>query len=135
MPNFFPAGSAALSTPAPVLPKARRRARQDWGAYLYLAPAFSLALLFSFFSMGVSFWTSLHDWDPFVGAGRFVGLENYRRVLFDADSSFWVALRNTSAYVAMVLVGMLATALPLALLSRRARYLQGFFRTVYFLPS
>src|SRR5437867_585272 len=107
----------------------------DWAGYLYVAPALGLALLFSLFSMGVSFWTSLHDWDPFAGAGRFVGLENYRRVLFDAGTPFWVALRNTTAYVAMVLVGMLLTALPLALLCRKARYLQGLFRTVYFLPS
>ena len=120
------------------MPAARpsaRRPRQDWAGYLYVAPALSLALLFSFFSMGVSFWTSLHDWDPFAGAGRFVGLANYRRVLFAPDTVFWTALRNTTVYVAMVLVGTLGTALPLALLCRKARYLQGLFRTLYFLPS
>jgi ABC-type sugar transport system permease subunit len=109
--------------------------RIDWAAYLYIAPAFGLALLFSFFSMGVSFWTSLHEWDPFTGGGRYVGLDNYRRVLTGVDSVFWLALRNTSLYVVMVLVGMLATSLPLALLCRKARYLQGLFRTLYFLPS
>lgn len=113
----------------------RKRPRNDWTAYLYIAPAFGLALLFSFFSMGVSFWTSLHDWDPFAGAGRFVGLANYRRVLFGEDSVFWLALRNTSLYVLMVLAGLLATSLPLAMLCRKARYLQGLFRTLYFLPS
>ena len=112
-----------------------RRARIDWVAYLYIAPAFGLALLFSFFSMGVSFWTSLHNWDPFVGGGKFVGLDNYRRVLWGVDSVFWLALRNTTVYVVMVLVGMLATSLPLALLCRKARTLQGLFRTLYFLPS
>src|SRR5205823_3732046 len=45
------------------------------------------------------------------------------------------ALRNTTAYVGMALVGMLGTALPLALLCRKARYLQGLFRTLYFIPS
>jgi ABC-type polysaccharide transport system permease subunit len=94
-----------------------------------------LALLFSFYSMGVSFWTSLHDWDPFLGAGRYVGLDNYRRVLFGSDSVFWLALRNTTAYVVMVVIAMLATSLPLALLFRKARYLQGLFRTLYFIPS
>jgi multiple sugar transport system permease protein len=113
----------------------KRRPRRDWSAYLYIAPAFGLALLFSFFSMGVSFWTSLHEWDPFAGPGRFVGLENYRRVLFGVDTLFWAALRNTTVYVAMVLIGMLGTALPLALLCRKARYLQGVFRTLYFIPS
>ena len=112
-----------------------KRFHNDWSAYLYIAPAFGLALLFSFFSMGVSFWTSLHDWDPFRGAGRFVGLANYHRVLFGEDSVFWIALRNTSLYVAMVLAGVVVTALPLAMLCRKARRLQGLFRTVYFLPS
>ena len=109
--------------------------RADWSAYLYIAPAFGLALLFSFFSMGVSFWTSLHQWDPFAGGGRFVGLDNYRRVLTGVDSLFWISLRNTTLYVVMLVVGMLVTALPLALLCRRVRALQGVFRTLYFLPS
>lgn len=113
----------------------QKRLRQEWSAYLYIAPALGLALLFSFFSMGVSFWTSLHDWDPFAGAGRFIGWENYQRVLFGEDSHFWLALRNTTLYVAMALAGMLVTALPLALLCRKARYLQGLFRTLYFIPS
>src|SRR5207249_3511554 len=51
------------------------------------------------------------------------------------DTVFWIALRNTTIYVLMVVGGTLGTALPLALLCRRARFLQGFFRTIYFLPS
>lgn len=112
-----------------------RRSRTDWAAYAYIAPAVGLAALFSFFSMGVSFWTSLHDWDPFLGGGRFVGLANYRRVLLGEDSVFWLALRNTTVYVVMVLVGMVGASLTLALLCRKARYLQGLFRTLYFIPS
>lgn len=112
-----------------------RGPRIDWSAYLYIAPAIVLAFVFSFFSMGVSFWTSLHRWDPFVGGGRFVGLDNYREVLWGTDSVFWLALRNTTVYVLMALVGMLVTSLPLALLCRKTRYLQGLFRTLYFLPS
>jgi len=109
--------------------------RVDLGPYCYVAPAFGLALLFSFFAMGVSFFASLHEWDPFVGRGRYVGWGNYARALTAPDSVFWPALRNTSVYVAMALVGVLATSLPLALLCRRARVLQGLFRTLYFIPS
>src|SRR5688572_7034624 len=116
-------------------PNSLGHSRTEWTAYLYIAPALVLVFLFSFVSMGVSFWTSLHQWDAFAGGGRFVGMDNYRRVLFGEDSAFWLALRNTTAYVGMVLAGMLLTSLPLALLCRKARYLQGLFRTLYFIPS
>ncbi|NQU09562.1 sugar ABC transporter permease, partial [bacterium] len=109
--------------------------RIPWSTYLYLAPAFGLVLVFSFFSMGVSFWTSLHHWDPFAGPGAFIGLANYRRALVATDSTFWIALRNTTVYVGMALAGTLGTALPLAVLCRNARFGQGVFRTLYFLPS
>jgi len=134
--------SGALPRPKTIAParlygerRRRPRRRIDRSAYLYIAPAFGLALLFSFFSMAVSFYTSFHDWDPFVGAGQYVGGENYRRVLAGADSIFWIALRNTTFYMAMVVVGMLLAALPLALLCRKAAYFQGLFRTLYFIPS
>ena len=61
-------------------------------AYLFIAPAFAIVLLFSFVSMGISFYVSLHDWDGFRGAGRFVGAANYARALSAADSVFWLAL-------------------------------------------
>ncbi|KKL00383.1 hypothetical protein LCGC14_2628780, partial [marine sediment metagenome] len=104
-------------------------------AYLYIAPAFAIVLLFSFVSMGISFYVSLHDWDPFQGRGQFVGAANYVRALTDPSSPFWLALRNTSLYVAMAVVGVLLPSLPLAMLCRKARYGQSLFRTLYFLPS
>ena len=103
--------------------------------YLYIAPAFAVTLVFSFFAMGISFWASLHHYDAFAGAAEFAGLDNYRRALFAADSYFWLSLKNTAFYSAMSVVGVLLTALPLALLCQKARRYQALFRTLYFLPS
>ena len=36
--------------------------------YLYIAPAFAVTIVFSFVSMGISFWASLHHYDAFAGA-------------------------------------------------------------------
>lgn len=112
-----------------------RTGRNQPAAYLFIAPAFAVVLLFSFVSMGISFYVSLHDWDAFRGEGRFVGAANYVRALTEPGSVFWLALRNTVLYVIMAVLGVLGTSLPLALLCRRARYGQSLFRALYFLPS
>ena len=44
--------------------------------YLYIAPAFAVTIVFSFVSMGISFWASLHHYDAFAGAAEFAGLGN-----------------------------------------------------------
>ena len=103
--------------------------------YAYIAPAFLIAIVFSFVSMGMSLYASFHDYDAFAGASAYVGLDNYRRALFEPDSYFWLALRHTLFYVFMSVAGMLLTALPLALLCQRARRGRDLFRTLYFLPS
>ncbi len=103
--------------------------------YFYIAPAVVLACMFSFVSMGISLWVSFQHYDAFAGGSQFVGLDNYRRALFDEDSYFWLAMRHTFVYVLMSVVGTLITSLPLALLCLRAHYGQALFRTLYFLPS
>ena len=104
-------------------------------AYLYIAPAFVIVMVFSFVSMGLSFYVSLHDWDPLRGRGEYVGLANYARAVAEPSSVFWLSLRNTTTYVVMAVIGVLCTSLPLAMLCRRSRYGQALFRTLYFLPS
>ena len=103
--------------------------------YLYIAPAFAVTLVFSFVSMGISLYASFHHFDAFAGSSAFVGLDNYRRALAAPDSYFWVTMRNTALYVVMSVVGVVLTALPLALLCQRAPRGQALFRTLYFLPS
>ena len=103
--------------------------------YLYIAPTMVLALVFSFISMAISLYVSFFDYDAFAGNAGFVGWENYRRALFQPDSFFWLSLGNTTYYVLMTVVGVLLTALPLALLCRKARYGQAMFRALYFIPS
>ena len=103
--------------------------------YLYIAPAFAVTIVFSFVSMGISFWASLHHYDAFAGAAEYAGLDNYRRALFADDSYFWLSLKNTAVYSAMSVVGVLLTALPLAILCQKARRFQALFRALYFLPS
>lgn len=113
--------------------------RLPWGQrllpYAYIAPALTVACIFSFVSMGISLWVSFQHYDAFAGSSQFVGLDNYRRALTSPDSYFWLAMRHTAVYVVLSVVGVLVTALPLALLCLRAKVGQALFRTLYFLPS
>ena len=112
-----------------------RPLRQRLLPYAYVAPALIVTGLFSFVSMGISFYTSFFDFDAFAGESGYVGLANYQRALFEPDSYFWLALQHTVVYVVLSVAGVLLSALPLALLCLRARYGQAIFRTLYFLPS
>ena len=62
---------------------------------------------------------------------RFVGLDNYARML--SDPGFAISLRNTALYVLVVVPVSIGWGLLVALFLARARF-AAFYRTVYFLP-
>jgi len=106
-------------------------------ATVFLAPA--LAALLAFFALPVvaGFLLSLTDFDLYAladpGNLRFVGLENYARLL--RDPTFWTAFGNTLYFVLLGAPLSVGASLGAALLlcARSARA-QALFRTVYFLP-
>ena len=55
--------------------------------YLFIAPAVFLIALFGIFPVFFGFYMSFHKWKVFKG--RFLGFENYERILGDI-SSFWI---------------------------------------------
>ena len=112
----------------------QKKARAAW---LFLAPAMLLLLLFFVLPVGAGLLLSLTDFDIYAvgdpGTARFVGLENYKYLLSTGD--FWNALGNTLQYVLIGGPLSLATSLAAALLlNNRLVRLPGFFRTVYFAP-
>ena len=64
---------------------------------------------------------------------EFVGLANYARLLSDPD--FWIALKNTSFFVAGTIPFTTALALLTAVLVNQKIPLQGWFRAGFFIPS
>jgi multiple sugar transport system permease protein len=106
-------------------------------AWFFLAPALALIGIFFFLPVIASLLLSVTDFDLYgianIGNTRFVGLDNYARLLQTRD--FWMALRNTF-YFAFV-GGPLTIAVSLGaalLLSSRLVRLKGLFRTIYFTP-
>ncbi|MBN1263978.1 MAG: sugar ABC transporter permease [Anaerolineales bacterium] len=115
--------------------KARQRKLQrTLVAYSLLAPALAILLLFTYYPALYVFRLSFFDWDLISANQVFVGLENYIR-LFGASSEFWSSLWRTLEYGLIYIPLTLILSLALALGLNRIRYLQGFFQSLYFIPS
>lgn len=102
-------------------------------AYLYLLPMMAIMVVFNFYPIIKSFMLSFYtDYDFFNNQVNAVGTGNYSKIFHDPD--FWLALKNTFIFVfGSVPIGIVL-ALWIALMIHRIPYLQGLFRTVYFLP-
>ncbi len=115
-------------------PLMRRRTRAAW---LFLAPAILLIAVFFVIPVGAGLLLSLTDFDIYAigspGVARFVGLDNYLRLM--RDGTFWTAVTNTQKFV--LIGGPLSVAVSLGaalLLNAKLVRMRGFFRTVYFAP-
>ena len=124
-------------TPADRLEEHRGSTAEKRAAWLLLSPALGAILLFFAVPLVAALFLSLTDFDIYaladIGNARFVGAENYARLL--RDPLFWRVLRNTLVFVAIGVPLTLASALGGALLlhSKLAR-LRGLYRTVFFSP-
>ena len=121
----------------PDLEERRGSPAERRAAWVLLSPALGAIVLFFAVPLVTALFLSLTDFDIYaladIGNARFVGLENYTRLL--RDPLFWKVLRNTLVFVAIGVPLTLAAALGGALLvnSKLAR-LRGLYRTVFFSP-
>jgi multiple sugar transport system permease protein len=107
---------------------ARREAR--W-AYVFLAPWIVGFLVFYAGPMVASLWLSFTEYDV-INAPEWTGLDNYRQLM--SDPLVAKSLGNTVYYTLLHVPLAMAISLGLALLLKRVGRLQGFFRTVFYLP-
>jgi lactose/L-arabinose transport system permease protein len=110
----------------------RRRFRRLGWPLLFVSPFFVLFAVFSLYPIGFSFWLSLREWS-LTGPARWIGLANYRALFHDA--LFWQSMLNAGLLFLIYVPAMTFLALVLAaLLNSRYVRLQGFWRTLIFLP-
>ncbi|OZV77281.1 ABC transporter permease [Micromonospora echinospora] len=128
-----PVGAPAPPPARP--PKGVRLSRLDqrWSPYLYIAPFFLLFGVFGLYPLGYTFWVSLHDWDLLGSDHPFVGMENYTRLMADAD--FWHAVVNTLGIFVISTVPQLLAALWLANLLNRQLRARTLFRMTVLVPN
>ena len=107
--------------------------KDNFAAWLFLAPALILLGVFLFYPIAYLIYLSFTS-DSFTVAGiRWVGGNNYLRLLSDAD--FWQVVLNTLYFAVATVVPTIAIPLGLAVILNKSWLLRGFLRTAYFIPS
>ena len=110
-----------------------KRKNYQYVGLLYVLPWIVGLLVFQLYPFAASVYYSFTDFNM-VGAPRFIGVDNYVKILTD-DPGFVQALRVTTVYVLLAVPLKLAFALFIALILSAKLKGINFFRTVYYLPS
>jgi multiple sugar transport system permease protein len=110
----------------------RVRAGDAIAGYVFLAPFLVVFGVFAVWPLLVALWFSFHAYDLF-SPPTWVGLDNYRVLLDDGD--FWISIRNTTLYTAVVVAAQTALAVLLALMMNEDIRGRPLFRAALFLPS
>lgn len=109
------------------------RTRSRTAVVVFLLPPLGLYLLAVVGPILYSLVLSLFEWDG-LSDMRFVGLDNYRQMLF-SDDIFWTATGHGLVYLAVSLFFQLVVALMLANLLTYVRRGRELVKTVYLLPA
>lgn len=109
----------------------RRPARAALLGYGLVAPSLFGVVCFLLLPMLVVAWLSLHRWD-LLGPIRYVGLDNWRSVLTDAD--FGNSLLVTGAFIALVVPTQIVLGLAAAVLLAQGLPGTPVFRALYVIP-
>ncbi|MFN2483680.1 MAG: carbohydrate ABC transporter permease [Candidatus Limnocylindria bacterium] len=109
-----------------------RRNRDTVAGWVFLTPFLVFYLVFLIYPVFQGFWISLHHWELVGTDIRWIGFENYRRLL--GDETFWSSLAHTGYFVLLTGPVLIFFALVLALLLNRAMRGIGLWRTFLYLP-
>ncbi|MFE2935671.1 carbohydrate ABC transporter permease [Streptomyces sp. NPDC059278] len=113
-------------------PAAARRRRRRPTAWIFAGPAAVLFVLFFAYPLGASLLQGFTTED--AGATRWVGLDQYRRMVH--DPAFLESLFNTGVILVVQVPVMIGLALVLAvLLNQSWLRFRGTWRAIYFLPA
>lgn len=102
-------------------------------SYLFIAFPIALFFIFQLAPIFISFFWSFTDYDV-VHCPKFIGLTNYKNILFD-DPLFWKAIGNTIYYVVCVVPLGICISLLLAVAIDQKIKFKNFFKSIFFLPT
>lgn len=105
-------------------------ARERWHGYLFLAPVLLFLCAIVVLPLGHAIWTSFHRIRGLTA--RFVGLDNYARVL--GDEAFWHALGVSLRFTAISVAAHVLLGLALALALNEVRVARTALRILFLTP-
>ena len=146
MTSIIEAGPAVTPGPAPtpttstegptVTDSSTRRRRANWRKRLQIAgfagPALIVYLTFVLLPVFLAAYYSFFNWNGLGPMDRFIGFDNYARVLTDAK--FHQAVGNTFFVLILSLLIQGPLAISIALLFNRKMYLRSALRLLIFVP-
>lgn len=100
----------------------------------FLAPAVLLYGVFFIYPMISSVYLSLFQGSAEAGDYKFVGLANFKKLLFD-DPMFWTCVRHNIQFILYGGTGTLVLAMALAVGLTRCGRGRDFFRVVFLFPN
>ena len=112
--------------------KKRRSRRENLLGYLIISPWLAGLLVFTFIPMVYSLYLSFTNFDG-ISTPKWIGLDNYMRMF--QDERFFISLKVTFTYVALLVPLRLAFALLIAMLLNSNHRGLGIYRSVFYLPS
>jgi ABC-type sugar transport system permease subunit len=100
-------------------------------AYLFMAPAYLLMLLFIAYPLVRSLWLSLFEWNGITPA-KYIGLANFNALLH--DDTLPKVIYNTMAFAVVTAAGTVLLGFVLAVVIERRVKGWAIFKVTYFLP-
>lgn len=117
----------------PVKKKRSSRLFRTLKPYLFVAPGIALLLLFTYYPMLDMVYLSFFDYN-LITEKKFVGWENYRRLLF-VNVDFWNSLRNTAVFTVANVAFLIVLGLLLALWLQKSTKFNAMAQRLMYLPN
>lgn len=112
--------------------KGLRRRRESLKDFSFAAPALLILGVFIYYPLLSSLYISFTNWNMTKPVKKFIGLENYERLI--QDELFYKVLRITFTYTVLDVVLTLAIGLGLALLLNVSKRIYNIMRSGIFMP-
>lgn len=109
--------------------RAREKKKTDWAPYLMLFPSIAFFVIFVFYPFAKSIYLAFTITDRRGNPVQWVGLMNFERLF--GQSNFWLILKNTFVFAAIVGLGTFLIAALLAALCIRQRKGSRIYQTMY----